>query len=241
MLNLHKGKPEAGPRQWFRVSAKKDNAAEVFIYDEIGIGWFGGGVAAIDLIAEIKALKLSRTDELTVRINSPGGDFFEGNTIHNYLRTVGAKVIVRIDGVAASAASIIAMAGDRIEMPANALLFIHNPWMMVAGDASTMREAAENLDKMRDNAAGTYLRKAGDKLTRPDLLAMLDAETWLSAEDSVKHGLADVLDEPVRAAALAQFDFAALGFPVPKALVSAKDSIIEDMTRRRGQLKLLKS
>lgn len=241
MQQFHKGKPEAGTRPWFRVMAKKDNAAEVFIYDEIGSGFFGGGVAAADLVAEIKALKLGANDELTVRINSPGGDFFEGNTIHNFLRSLKSKIIVRVDGVAASAASIIAMAGDRIEMPANALMFIHNPYMLVVGDSQVMRKAATDLDQMRDNAAGTYLRKAGDKLTRPDLLKMLDAETWLSAEDSVKYGLADTVDEPVRASALAQFDFTKYGFPVPAALANVKDALAETRQRQREQLKALKT
>jgi len=230
---------EAGSRQWFRVQAKKDNTAEVFIYDEIGVGFFGGGVAPEALIEEVKALKLESADELTVRINSPGGNYFDGNTIHNYLRTIKAKVVVRVDGVAASAASVVAMAGDRVEMPANAMLFIHNPWMWAAGDAKTMRKAAEDLDQMRDGAVATYMRKAGDKLARAELVKMLDAETWLNAEDSVKHGLADVVDEPVRASALALFDFRKYGIQAPKELVDAKDSIAEDLKRRRDQLKAL--
>jgi len=241
MPKLLKGQPEAGTRQWFRVNAKAGKSAEVLIYDEIGAGFFGGGVAAADLIKQLQALKLEAGDELVVRINSPGGNMFEGFAIHNYLRTSKAKVVVRIDGVAASAASMIAMAGDRIEMPANAMLFIHNPWMWVAGDAAVMRKAADDLEQMRDSAATSYLRKAGDKLTRPDLLAMLDAETWLSAEDSVKYGLADEVDEPVRAAALAQFDFKQYGFPVPAALAKAKESLAADMSKRREQLKLLKT
>jgi ATP-dependent Clp protease protease subunit len=230
---------EAGTRQWFRVQAKQGNTAEIFIYDEIGRGFFGGGVAAEDLVKEIKALKLGADDELKVRINSPGGQFFEGITIHNFLRTLKAKVNVRIDGVAASAASVVAMAGDRVEMPQNAMMFIHNPWMFAAGDARTMRKAADDLDQMAQSAIGTYLRKSGEKLARGELIKMLDAETWLSAEDSVKFGLADVVDEPVRAAALAQFDLSKYGFPVPSAIASAKNAITETKRRQREQLRLL--
>ncbi len=239
MPKLNDGKPEAGTRQWFRVMAKAGKAAEVLIYDEIGVGFFGGGVAATDLIKQLQGLKLESGDELTVRINSPGGNMFEGFAIHNYLRSVRAKVVVRIDGVAASAASMIAMAGDRIEMPANAMLFIHNPWMWAAGDSRVMRKTAEDLDQMRDSAATSYLRKAGDKLTRPDLLKMLDDETWLSAEDSVKYGLADAVDEPVRAAALAQFDFSKYGFPVPKALAAARTDHAAERQQLRERLRLL--
>lgn len=238
-MQQRKGQPQAGARPWFRVSAKAGKAAEVCIYDEIGIGWFGGGVDPIELLKQIDALALTSGDELTVRINSPGGSFTDGNAIYNNLRTLKAKVVTRVDGVAASAASIIAMAGDRIEMPANAMLFIHNPWTVAAGDSSVMRKAAEDLDHMQANAVGTYMRKAGDKLDRAKLVEMLDAETWLSAEDAVKHGLADVVDEPVRAAALAQFDFAAYGFPVPKAVSAAKEAIALQRARNREALRLL--
>lgn len=220
MPKFNDGRPEPGTRQWFRVNAKVGKNAEVLIYDEIGAGFFGGGVAAADLIKQLQGLKLESGDELTVRINSPGGNMFEGFAIHNYLRSSKAKVIVRIDGVAASAASMIAMAGDRVEMPENAMLFIHNPWMWVAGDAAAMRKAAGELDQMRDSAATSYMRKAGDKLTSAKLIEMLDAETWLSAEDSVKYGLADQVDEPVRAAALAQFDWPKYGYKLPAALVN---------------------
>jgi ATP-dependent protease ClpP protease subunit len=222
----------AGNRQWFRVQAKKNAISEVFIYDEIGIGFFGGGVAAEALIKEIKALDLKKDDELLVHINSPGGYLFDGFTIHNYLRSAKARITVRIDGVAASAASIIAMAGDRVEMPENAMLFIHNPWMWATGDSRVMRKTAEDLDQMRDSAVSTYMRKAGDKLDRAELVKMLDAETWINAEDSVKFGLADIVDEPVRAAAM--FDFSKYGLPVPKALAS-----VTDIQQRREQLRLL--
>ena len=233
-------KGEIGTRPWFKVQAKAGStAAEVLIYDEIGAGFFGGGVAPEALVKEIGALNLTGGDELTVRINSPGGNFFDGNTIYNYLRSIKPKVTVRIDGVAASAASIIAMAGDRIEMPENAMLFIHNPWMWAAGDAATMRKAANDLDQMRDSAAGTYLRRTGDKLSRTELLAMLDAGTWLSAKDAVKYGLADAVEEPLRAAALAQFDFTKYGLPVPSALM--QNSITADRQRRRAQLEALKT
>jgi ATP-dependent Clp protease protease subunit len=230
--------PEPGDRQWFRVQSKKGETAEVFIYDEIGAGFFGGGVAAEAFIKEIKGLNLGREDELKIRINSPGGNFFEGITIHNYLRTLKAKTTVVVDGVAASAASIVAMAGDRVLMPENAMMFIHNPWMFVAGDAKVMRKAADDLDQMRDSSVATYLRKTGDKIDRPKLVDMLNAETWLSAEESVKFGLADEMSEPVKAAALAQFDFRKYGLKVPPAIAGAMN---DDMRQRRERLKLLKT
>lgn len=223
---------EPGNRKWFTVNAKKGDA-EVLIYDEIGAGFFGGGVAAVDLINEIKALNLGTEATLTVRINSPGGSMFEGFAIHNYLRSLKAKVTVRVDGVAASAASMIAMAGDRIEMPENAMLFIHNPWMMAAGDAKAFRKAAEDLDQMAESASSIYMRRAGDKLTKAKLVEMLDAETWLTAKESVDFGLADAVDEPVRAAAM--FDFKKYGMPVPKALAPVVE--IAALRERLNKLK----
>lgn len=233
--------PEAGARSWYRVQAKQGKNAEVFIYDEIGVGYFGGGIAAVDFIKELKALKLEAGDTLTARINSPGGNVFEGVAIHNYLRTIKAKVVVVIDGVAASIASVIAMAGDRIEMPENSMMFIHNPMMLAIGNAASMRKAAEDLDNIRDSMASSYLRRAGDKLNREFLYAMLDAETWLTAADAVTHGLADEVSEPVRAAALAQFDLAKYGFKVPQEIVAAKEDHAKDTQRRREQLRLLKT
>jgi ATP-dependent protease ClpP protease subunit len=229
---------QTGSRPWFSVrAAQKDQPPEVFIYDEIGRGFFGGGVAPEDLIKEIKALDLKSKDELMVRINSPGGDFFDGNTIYNYLRSIKPKVIVRVDGIAASAASIIAMAGNRIEMPENAFLFIHNPFAFAIGDANVMRKAADDLDKMRDNAVSTYLRRTGDKVNREDMVSMLDAATWLTAEEAVTKGFADIVDEPVRAAALAQFNLDAYGFQVPQQLVAAREN---DLAERRSLLQNLR-
>lgn len=228
----------AAPKGWFRVQAKKGTVAEVFIYDQIGKNFFGEGIGADDFIKELKALGLQAGDELKVRINSPGGNVFEGITIHNYLRTLKSKVTVIVDGVAASIASVIAMAGDRIEMPKNAMMFIHNPHMLAIGDANAMRKAADDLDQIRESMAATYMRRIDGKTTREQLIAMLDAETWLTAEESVAKGFADVVDEPVRAAALAQFDFAQYGYKVPQAIAAAKR---DDSQRRREKLRLLKT
>jgi ATP-dependent Clp protease, protease subunit len=231
----------AGDREWFRVQAKKGNAAEVFIFDQIGRGFFGGGVAPEEFIKQVKALKLEAGDELTVHINSPGGNVFDGNAIHNYLRTLKARTVVRIDGVAASIASVIAMAGDRIEMPANAMMFIHNPETGMWGNAAALRKLATDLDNIRESMSSAYLRRIVDRIDRAQLYALLDAETWLSADEAVAKGFADVVDEPVRAAALAQFDLAKYGYKVPQAIVAAKKAHQEDIRRRREALKLLQT
>lgn len=224
-------------RQWYQVKAKSGSAAELLIYDEIGAGWDGTGVSAESFIESIKSIGLKAGDELTVRINSPGGSYFDGVTIYNYLRSLASRVLVRVDGVAASAASIVAMAGDRVEMPENAFLFIHNPWTFAMGDANALRKQADDLDKLRESALATYGRRTDGNLSRKELGDMLDAETWLSAEQSVRHGFADSMYEPVRAAALAGFDFSRYGIRTPPAIAQARKTEIE---RMRSTLRVLK-
>jgi ATP-dependent Clp protease protease subunit len=208
---------------WYRVQAKKGKVAEVFIYDEIGRNWFGEGIAAEQFIK----------DELNVRINSPGGNVFEGVAIHNYLRTLKSTVTVIVDGIAASIASVVAMAGDRIEMPQNAMMFIHNPWMFAVGDAQAMRKAADDLDQIRESMASSYLRRIDKKVDRAALYAMLDAETWLNADEAVAKGFADEVSEPVRAAALGRFDLEKYGFKVPQQIAAARQTRVQQHEKLR--------
>lgn len=129
--------------------------------------------------------------EIHIFINSYGGSVFEGTAIYNQLKRHTAKKVVHIDGFACSIASVIAMAGDEIIMPANALMMIHNMWMGVYGNAAELRKAADDLDTI--NAAGrkAYLARTGDKLTEEKLVEMMDAETWLTAEQCIAYGFAD--------------------------------------------------
>jgi len=224
-------------RQWFSVRAAADGEpAELFIYDEIGAGWFRDGATPDSFIKQVKELKLKKTDQLSIRINSPGGNMFDGNTIYNYLRSLKNEVIVTIDGLAASAASIVAMAGDKIRMPENSFLMIHNPWMYVAGDANTMRKAADDLDEMRDGAVKTYQSKVGDRLSREEITTMLNEETWLIADKAIEMGFADELVEPVRAAALARFDLSEYEH-VPDAITKFKRHEVMRIEKMRAALK----
>lgn len=135
-------------------------------------------------------IKLGDVDEIIVNINSPGGDVFEGITIHNMLKRHKAKVIVNIDGLAASIASVIAMAGDVVKMPSNSMMMIHNAMGGMFGNANDMREIAELLDKVTGTLMETYLAKT-DKLNIDSLKALLDAETWMTAEEAFSYGLID--------------------------------------------------
>lgn len=128
--------------------------------------------------------------EIVVNINSPGGDVFEGIAIHNMLKRHKAKITVNVDGLAASIASVIAMAGDVVRMPSNAMMMVHNALTYSYGNAEDLRETAELLDKVTAVISTTYLNKS-EELNSDTLKALLDAETWLTAEEAFNYGLID--------------------------------------------------
>ena len=240
-MNLRelKKRNTTGNREWFDVRNETNEQPEVFIYDEIGRGFFGGGVAPDDLIKAVKGMKLKANETLNVRINSPGGDVFDGNTIYNYLRSIKQQVTVTIDGLAASAASIIAMAGDTIRMPENSFLMIHNPWMFVAGDSRVMRKVADDLDEIREGAIKTYLSHSN--VERDELVQMLDDETWLGADKAIELGFADELIEPVRAAALAKFHLQDYFSKIPDGISEIQKKERMERERMRSELNILKA
>lgn len=129
--------------------------------------------------------------QINIYINSYGGSVFEGTAIYNQLKRHPAHKTVYVDGFACSIASVIAMAGDEVVMPRNALMMIHNMWMSVSGNAAELRKAADDLDTI--NAAGrqAYLLKSGGKLDEEKLAELMDAESWLTAEQCMEFGLAD--------------------------------------------------
>lgn len=181
-------------RSWFTAKASKDNAAEIVIYDEIGV-W---GVTAKDFHDELKAF--GDVDHIDLHINSPGGEVFAGISIYNMLERHKATITVTIDGIAASMASVVAMAGDTIIMPENAMMMIHDPAGIVIGTSKDMRDLAAALDKMKAAMITAYASKATD-LSRDEIAAIMAAETWLTAQEAVDKGFADEVEEPVAMAA----------------------------------------
>jgi len=203
----------------FRAQAR---GAEIVIYDEIG----AFGIPAKAFLDELKAL--GPVAELTVRINSPGGSVFDGVAIYNALKRHQAKVTVWIDGIAASIASMIAMAGDEVVMPENAMLVLHDPSGLVAGTALDMRAMAEALDRMKAGMVAAYRDKSGRG--DAEIEALMAAETWLSAQEAVALGLADRVEEPVRMAA--HFDLSRFRNPPPQlaGLVATSSPQEDDMS-----------
>ena len=177
---------------WYAIRAR-GTGAEVAIYDEIG----AYGVSAKGFLAELGALPEGTPVDL--RLNSPGGSVFDAVAIHNAIKRHEGTVTVWIDGIAASAASYVAMAGDEIVMPENAFLMIHDPAGLVMGTAEDMRAMAEALDKVKGSLVSGYAAKSGR--TPEEVSALMAAETWFDASDAVAQGFADRLIEPVRIAA----------------------------------------
>lgn len=165
--------------------------AELVIYGVLAEEtWFGDEVTPKMFSDELSAL--GNVSKIKVRLNSPGGDLFAGTTIHNMLRDHSANVTAYIDGLAASAASIVAMAADTVVMPPSAMMMIHNPATIAWGDARELRASADVLDKVRDSMIEAYQEKTG--IDRSQIINMLNSETWMSAKEAVELGFADEID-----------------------------------------------
>lgn len=199
------------------MSADGSNSADIFIYgDIVNYQWDETDTSAASFKKDLDAV--GDVDTINLYINSPGGNVFEGVAIHNMLKRHKAKINVYVDALAASIASVIAMAGDTIHMPKNAMLMIHNPWTWTYGNAAELRKVADDLDRIGNSVKQTYLQKAGDKLTEEKLQEMLDAETWLSADEAYEHGLCDVVLEASQIAASISDELFSKYKNVPKQL-----------------------
>jgi ATP-dependent Clp protease, protease subunit len=179
-------------RARFSAEMQSDGTLELLCYGDIGQSdWNDDGITAKSVKQQLdSAGKYSR---ISLRINSPGGDAFEGVAIGNLLKSTGRPINVCVDGVAASAASIVAMAGSSILMAKNALMMIHNAWSVCVGNASDMIKMADTLGKVDTAIAQTYMDRTGMSLAAVQKL--MDAETWMSAEDCVRDGFATGIAE----------------------------------------------
>ncbi|WP_454834310.1 ClpP-like prohead protease/major capsid protein fusion protein [Rahnella aceris] len=175
------------------MKASGDKTADIYIYDEIGY-W---GVTARQFASSMKAL--GDLDHINLHIHSPGGDVFDGIAIYNLLNSHTASKTVYIDGLAASMASVIAMVGNPIIMPENAMMMVHKPWGITGGDANDMRDYADLLDKVEAVLIPSYAKKTGK--TPDELALMLGEETWMTAQECLEHGFADQISTAVQAMA----------------------------------------
>jgi len=207
-------------KQWYKITAKKDSA-EIFIYEQIGADFFGDGVAAKPFVSDLNKLNVKTID---LYINSPGGNVFDGNSIYNALRRHPSKIDVYIDGVAASIASVIAMAGDRIIMPENTLMMIHDPSAGVWGTAADMQKMIEALDRIKIGSVAAY--KTHVPMEEKAISDLMAAETWMTAAEAVEKGFATEMIEPVKMAA--NFDAFKLFNNLPESLTNKKITVKTD-------------
>ncbi|KVA01046.1 peptidase [Burkholderia ubonensis] len=167
-------------------AATGDDVGGITINGAIGETWDGAGVTSNRIAAALRSIGAGVP--VVVNLNSPGGDFFEGVAIYNLLRQHDAEVTVNVMGLAASAASVIAMAGDKILMGDGAFLMIHNAWSVAVGNRHDFIAAAETLAPFDDAMASLYAKRSG--MSKADAVVLMDKETWISADQAVKNGMA---------------------------------------------------
>ena len=178
--------------KWYNIQNKAGETADIYIFDEIGTY----GVTAQDFISEIKGLK---DMPINLRINSLGGDVFDGMAMYNVIKRREAKTTVYIEGIAASIATIIALGADEVIMAENSLFMIHNAWGGTSGEAKDMRKTAETLDKITSELTDIYVKKTG--LSYDTLAEMMDEESWLNADEAFALGFIDTISDSIKVAA----------------------------------------
>jgi ATP-dependent protease ClpP protease subunit len=206
--------------RWYEFRAQAQGKAEIWIYEDIGEGFWGDGVAAKTFVPELNAITAAQID---LHINCFGGNVFDGVAIYNALQRHPARVTSYVDAIAASIASVVALAGDEVIMPSNAMMMIHNPMgTVMRGDESAMRRAADALGQLREAMLNVY--EAHSTKTREELGAAMDAETWLSADLAQEFGFILEPAEPLDIAASLRPADLSLFRNVPAALLAANAS-----------------
>lgn len=181
----------------YRFSARSSDRAEVYLYGQIGESWFGDGISAKRFADDLKAVPNVKT--IDVRINSEGGDVFDGKAIYTLLLQHKANVVVWVDGLAASAASFIAMAGNEINISEGGFMMIHNAWTVAAGNSEDLRRTADLLESVSTSIRDTYTART--KRSTDEVQNWMDAETWFTGAQAVEFGFADKMVENLKAAA----------------------------------------
>ncbi|WP_026572494.1 head maturation protease, ClpP-related [Bacillus sp. UNC438CL73TsuS30] len=187
--NEQANKMAATIKHEFKAEAS-GNTTEITIYGDIGESWWGESISANDIK---NALKDVTTDTITIRLNSPGGDAFDGIAIYNQLKNHSAKVIAHIDGLAASAASIIAMAADEIIMNTGSMLMIHEASTFTWGTKADIKKTLNALEGIDASIADIYMTRFSGE--RDELNTLVENETWFTASGAVEAGLADTVND----------------------------------------------
>lgn len=163
----------------------KSAKSELYLYDAIGKDFFGEGITAQAISDELKKFKPGQLD---IYINSPGGSVFEGLAIYSQIKRRNGKKVIHIDGIAASIASIVAMAGDEINIASNGMMMIHRAWGGTSGSAKDVRKFADALEKIDATLLDTYVARTGGN--RKQIDDWMEAETWMTADEAVSRKFA---------------------------------------------------
>lgn len=196
-MRIGNGAPKGGTPAGYRMVNRGKGAAEIYLYGPIGQDFWGEGLTAKRFADDLKAL--GAVDTIDLRINSEGGDVMDARAIYTLLVQHKAKVVSHVDGLAASAASFIAMAGSRIEIAAGGFIMIHNGRMLMFGEAEDMRRAADLLETVNSTIRATYVARTRNDESK--VKAWMDAETWFTGEEAKAAGFADVVVEDLKVAA----------------------------------------
>lgn len=197
-MNVHAFAPRGDQApSGYKVLAKGSDKAEIYLYGSIGASFWGDGITAKKFADDLKAL--GKRAQIDLRINSEGGDVFDGKAMYALLVANPAKIVVHIDGLAASAASFIAMAGAEIKISEGAFVMIHNAWTMAMGGAEDMRQMADLLESVSGTIRDVYVARTQQSAKK--IQDMMDAETWLTGPEALKLGFADSMVENLKVAA----------------------------------------
>jgi ATP-dependent Clp protease protease subunit len=187
------------PKKFWSFKAATDKEpAELLLYGDISSSsWWGDEVTPKQFKQDLD--DLGDVTEISVYINSDGGDVFAGQAIYSMLKRHNANITVFVDGLAASIASVIAMAGDKVIMPKNAMMMIHHPWTWGVGNSKDFRKLADDMDKIGESIIAVY--EGRSSIEKNKIVELMDAETWLSAEEAVNYGFADEIEQEKAVAA----------------------------------------
>ena len=180
--------------KYWEFKNKSDIESDLYLYSEID-SWGDGEYAHSAKSFKNELDALGDIGTLNIYINSPGGDVFEGVSIANMLKRKKCVKNIYIDGLAASIASVIAMAGDNVIMPSNSMMMIHNAWTFTQGNANDLRKMADDLEKMDSSIRQSYLDKSNGKIDEETLIDLMNKESWLSADECLEYGLCDEIVE----------------------------------------------
>lgn len=178
-------------RKFETIQNETTNATEITIYGIIGDSWWDDSVSAADIDNALKSIN----GDIVINLNSPGGDAFDGIAIYNRLKKHDGKITINIDGWACSAASVIAMAADELNMGMGSMIMIHEASTIVWGSKTDMRKEADVLDNLEDGIIDIYMTKAN--VEREEIRNMVDAETWFSAQKAIEIGFATAASSTV--------------------------------------------